>query len=202
MLQGLYLSTLIVRVTGDTGMTLIYNLVFYNVATVGHLVGAVLVRRLPAIYCTRLCSVLYLGMYATLLFGMDQLGVLWPLVATFCGLAAAFNYIAYMILLLDCTEDETRDRSLSYIDVYKRQMPERTGIAKDHADISLLALVQKSQKILFLMNSRIIMGTEHQVHTAVFPVRHILRLQLASLGVVPKTHRIRMHCQTPLFFIL
>lgn len=115
VLQGLYLSTLIVRVTGDTGMTLIYNLVFYNVATVGHLLGAVLVRRLPAIYCTRLCSVLYLGMYATLLFGMDQLGMLWPLVATFCGLAAAFNYIAYMILLLDCTEDETRDRSLSYM---------------------------------------------------------------------------------------
>lgn len=86
VLQGLYLSTLIVRVTGDTGMTLIYNLVFYNVATVGHLLGAVLVRRLPAIYCTRLCSVLYLGMYATLLFGMDQLGMLWPLVATFCGL--------------------------------------------------------------------------------------------------------------------
>ena len=83
----------------------------------------------------------------------------------------------------------------------KGAMPKRADITDNHADISFLTLVQKVQKVLLLMNSRIIIGTEHQIHTAVFPVRHILWLKLTGLRIVPKAHRIRMHCQTPLFLL-
>lgn len=113
VMQGLYLSTLLLRVTGDSNLVLYYNVVYYIFGAVGLFPAVVMVRRRPAVYCLRAAAFLYVSTYVILLAFMQQIGFLWWLSAALAGSGAGFEYLGYTMLLLDVTNNENRDKALS-----------------------------------------------------------------------------------------
>jgi hypothetical protein len=113
-LQTVFVNTLLLRLTGQSDTSLIYNLVLYSVSASMFLVCYKVMKDRAPVLTVRIGLVLYLFMYAVFFLLFTRLADVMVLVAVLHGAANAFYWTAYIILLGQYTTDRNRDLALCF----------------------------------------------------------------------------------------
>lgn len=93
-LHGVFMNTLLVRVTGDSNVALKFNIIVYIVMGVSMAASVWVTKRTSPVFTLRTGIVMYLLMYATFFLTLDHLDVSMPLLAIFSGLGASTYWYA------------------------------------------------------------------------------------------------------------
>ncbi len=116
-LHGVFINTLLLRVTGDNTLALWYNIIFYFGFAVSMPLGAVFMRKTSPSTSSRTGIFLYILMYITffaLMFtGTLSQGV--PILAILSAFAATAYWIAYNLMLIEFTGENNRDVGIALI---------------------------------------------------------------------------------------
>lgn len=112
---SVFISTLFLRVTGDSNVVMYYNMILY--LCVGYIMALAVLytRRHNMLWSTRIGIFCYIGMYLVLFLVMDRIDQFMPVLAVLNALSSGFYWLTYSALLSHYTSDENRDVALSVL---------------------------------------------------------------------------------------
>ncbi|MFA9380733.1 MAG: MFS transporter [Acetanaerobacterium sp.] len=116
-LHGVFINTLLFRVTGDNTIILWYNIIFFLSCSISMPLGAMFMRKTSPSVSSRTGISLYILMYITF-FALMFTGTLkqgMPLIAVLSACAATTYWIAYNVMLIEFSTERNRDVGLSLI---------------------------------------------------------------------------------------
>ncbi len=116
-LHGVFINTLLYRVTGENTIILQYNLIFYLAFSVSMPLAAVLMRKTSPRISSRVGILLFIGMYLTF-FGLmftNTLAIGMPAIAILSAFASSAYWIAYNVMLIEFTHVNERDVAISFM---------------------------------------------------------------------------------------
>ncbi len=114
-LHGIFINTLLIRVTGNNSITLWYNVIFFFCFAVSMPLGAIYMRKTSPSVSSRTGILLYIIMYITF-FALMLTGTLaagMPIIAILSAFAATAYWIAYNVMLIEFSSENNRDVGLS-----------------------------------------------------------------------------------------
>lgn len=114
-LHGIFINTLLIRVTGDNSITLWYNVIYYFCFAISMPLGAIFMRKTSPSISLRTGILLYISMYVAFFALMltGTLGMGMPIIAVLSAFAATAYWIAYNVLLIEFTSEDNRDVGIS-----------------------------------------------------------------------------------------
>ena len=129
---GVYITTLLMRVSGDGNIVKWYNIINYLFTGFMMPVGVFVMRKYTTNLVTRIGIVGFIVVYAILLINMDFADTLMPLLAVLNGTASAFYWLTYSSYVSAFTVDNRRDVALAFIGfvngIITLIMPALTGV--------------------------------------------------------------------------
>ncbi len=114
-LHGIFINTLLIRVTGNNSITLWYNVIFFFCFAISMPLGAIFMRKTSPSVSSRTGILLYIIMYITFFALMltGTLAVGMPIIAILSAFAATAYWIAYNVMLIEFSNENNRDVGLS-----------------------------------------------------------------------------------------
>lgn len=116
-LQGVFINTLFMRLTGNSQLVMIYNIITNCVAGPMMIASSLIARRTSSTFSMRLGILFHICMYATFFLSLHQLEPAMPLIAALAGLGNGCYYFSYSYILNAFSTDESRDLAASIIGV-------------------------------------------------------------------------------------
>lgn len=116
-LHGVFINTLLYRLTGENTIILRYNLIFYLAFAVSMPLAALYMRKTSPRISSRVGILLYIVMYLTF-FGLMFTGTLaagMPSIAILSAFASSAYWIAYNVMLIEFTTVRNRDVAVSFL---------------------------------------------------------------------------------------
>lgn len=114
-LHGIFINTLLIRLTNDSSVTLWYNVIFYFCFAVSMPLGAIYMRKTSPSVSSRtgifLYILMYIAFFALMFTGKLSQGV--PLIAVLSAFAATAYWIAYNVMLIEFSGENERDVAIS-----------------------------------------------------------------------------------------
>lgn len=111
-LHGVFINTLLMRVTGDSDIAMKFNLISYLVMGPAMAFSVWVTKRTSPVFILRTGVVMYLMMYLTFFVFLEHLGQAMPLLAIFSGLGAGTYWYANNLGLGGYLTDLNRDKGL------------------------------------------------------------------------------------------
>ena len=118
LFQGLvsvYITTLLMRVTGDGDIVKWYNLLNYLFSGLMMPVAVAVMRKQNTNLVTRIGILGFIVLYTTLLFSMNSADKMMPVLGFFSGVSGAFYWLTYSTYVSAFTEDNKRDVALAFL---------------------------------------------------------------------------------------
>lgn len=118
LFQGLvsvYITTLLMRVSGDGDIVKWYNLLNYLFSGLMMPVAVTVMRKKSTNLVTRTGILGFIVLYTTLLFTMNSADRMMPVLGFLSGLSGAFYWLTYSTYVSAFTEDNKRDVALAFI---------------------------------------------------------------------------------------
>ncbi|MCI8602120.1 MAG: MFS transporter [Oscillospiraceae bacterium] len=109
-LHGVFINTLLMRVSGDSGIAMKFNLISYLVMGPMMALAVGLTKKTSPVFTLRIGVGMYLGMYLAFFLGLSNLARVMPLMAIFSGLGAGSYYYANNLGFGGYLTDAERDR--------------------------------------------------------------------------------------------
>ena len=110
-----YITTLLMRVTGNGDIVIWFNLATYFFQGFGVIFCVVVMRKSSVNLAMRIGILGLIVMYAILLFFMDSADKLMPVLGFFNGVANGFYWLAYASYFSAFTVDSKRDAALGFM---------------------------------------------------------------------------------------
>lgn len=116
-IHGAFISTLILRVTGDSHVVMMYNVANYLSGAFFMTVAVAFLRKTSPKRSLQLGILFFIMMYAVYLLTMDYLQYFVLLMGFLNGLASGFYWISYSLSMTGYCSDDTRDTALGLLNL-------------------------------------------------------------------------------------
>ncbi|MCI8623192.1 MAG: MFS transporter [Provencibacterium sp.] len=116
-LQGVFINTLFIRLTGDSNLVMYYNIITNCFSGPTMLLSSFLARRTSPTHSLRLGILFHICMYITFFASLNHLGTAMPLIAALAGLGNGCYWFSYSYIINVYSTDESRDLAISLIGV-------------------------------------------------------------------------------------
>ncbi|MCI8442212.1 MAG: MFS transporter [Provencibacterium sp.] len=116
-LQGVFINTLFMRLTGNSQLVMYYNIITNCVAGPMMIASSLIARRTSSTFSMRTGILFHICMYITFFLSLHHLETAMPLIAALAGLGNGCYYFSYSYILNAFSTDESRDLAASIIGV-------------------------------------------------------------------------------------
>lgn len=111
-LHSAFMTTLLIRVTGDSAAAMKFNIIHYLVMGPAMALSVYVTKKTSPVFTLRTGIAMYLMMYLTFFLTLEHLGQSMPLLAFFSGMGSGTYWYANNLGLGGYLEDDNRDKGL------------------------------------------------------------------------------------------
>ena len=116
-LQGVFINTLLIRMTGDNDIVMLYNIILWCFSGPMMLVASQVARRTSPTFVMRVGIIFHIMVYVLFLLTMDNLTRTMPLIAICSGTGNGFSWFSYSFVINVFSTDESRDLAVSLMGI-------------------------------------------------------------------------------------
>lgn len=107
-MAGIFLNLYLWRLTGSLWINGMYNIINYSVTALGFVLGGWIAKRRDRLVSYRFGITLFALFYLMVIAAGEQVARYYVLFALFGGIAGAFYWIGYLVLMYDVSDDRNR----------------------------------------------------------------------------------------------
>lgn len=116
-LQGVFINTLFMRLTGNSQLVMYYNIITNCVAGPMMIASSLIARQKSSTFSMRMGILFHICMYIVFFLSLKHLQMAMPVIAICAGLGNGCYYFSYSYILNAFSTDESRDLATSIIGV-------------------------------------------------------------------------------------